>query len=62
MLCLDKMWAGASYRKHDCVILLGGLNINNLWQLGYAYDISGSEFGRATQGSHEVVLGILLNN
>ena len=62
MLYLDKVWAGASYRKLDSVVLLGGININSLWQVGYAYDMSGSEFGRATQGSHEVVLGILLNN
>ncbi|WP_242926173.1 PorP/SprF family type IX secretion system membrane protein [Pontibacter vulgaris] len=62
VLFSDKIWAGCSYRHNDAVILLGGVNVNNMFQLGYAYDMASGRISKSGYGSHEVVLGILLNN
>ncbi|RDV13775.1 hypothetical protein DXT99_17195 [Pontibacter diazotrophicus] len=52
-----------SYRKYGGIVLLGGFNISNLWQVGCTYyDMSGSDLGEATYGYHMVVLGTLLSN
>ncbi|WP_073229427.1 PorP/SprF family type IX secretion system membrane protein [Pedobacter caeni] len=58
----DKFWLGASYRSNDAVAVLAGFNVSSLFVLGYSYDFTTSELGRVSTGSHEVVLGILLNN
>lgn len=58
----DRFWIGGSYRHKDAVVVLAGVNVSNLLQVGYAYDIANSDIGRVSNGSHEVVLGLLLNN
>ncbi|WP_439882126.1 PorP/SprF family type IX secretion system membrane protein [Pontibacter sp. MBLB2868] len=62
LLYKDKAWIGGSYRQNNDFVLLGGLNMNNLLQVGYAYDMATSGIGRIGGGAHEVVLGILINN
>lgn len=58
----DKFWLGASYRSNDAFAVLAGFNVSSLFVLGYSYDFTTSELGKVSTGSHEVVLGILLNN
>lgn len=58
----DKFWLGGSYRTHDAAAIIAGFNINALFVLGYSYDFTTSELGKISNGSHEIVLGILLNN
>lgn len=58
----DKFWIGASYRSNDAIAVLAGFNVSSLFVLGYSYDFTTSELGRASTGSHEIVLGLLLNN
>ncbi|WP_316838837.1 type IX secretion system membrane protein PorP/SprF [Pedobacter gandavensis] len=58
----DKFWLGGSYRSNDAAAINAGFNIHALFVLGYSYDFTTSELGRVSNGSHEVVLGILLNN
>lgn len=58
----DKFWLGGSYRSNDAAAIIAGFNINALFVLGYSYDFTTSELGTLSKGSHEVVLGILLNN
>ncbi|WP_367868081.1 type IX secretion system membrane protein PorP/SprF [Pedobacter sp. WC2423] len=58
----DKLWIGGSYRPQDAVSAMAGFNINSLFVLSYAYDFTTSELGAVSKGTHEVVLGILLNN
>jgi type IX secretion system PorP/SprF family membrane protein len=58
----DKFWLGGSYRSHDAVSAMIGFNISSLLVLSYAYDFTTSELRSVSNGSHEVVLGILLNN
>ena len=58
----DKVWIGGSYRHKDAAVVLAGVNISNLLQVGYAYDISNSDIGRVSDGSQEIVVGLLLKN
>jgi type IX secretion system PorP/SprF family membrane protein len=58
----DKFWLGGSYRSNDAFAVLAGFNVSSLFVLGYSYDFTTSELGKVSTGSHEVVLGILLNN
>jgi type IX secretion system PorP/SprF family membrane protein len=58
----DKFWLGGSYRYNDSYSALAGFNISRLFNITYSYDLSTSELGKISNGSHEIVLGIQLNN
>lgn len=54
------LWLGASYRHKDAVVGMVGLNINNMFKMGYSYDFSLSRFNDFSGGGHELILGIML--
>ena len=58
----DRIWIGAGYRKQDALNMMAGFNISHLINLSYSYDVTTSMLNQASKGSHEVVLGLLLNN
>lgn len=58
----DKFWIGGSYRKDDSFSGMAGVNINKLFNLTYAYDFTTSRLNTVSNGSHEIVLGLQLNN
>jgi len=58
----DVFWIGGSYRHDDSFGVLAGFNINSLINVGYSYDITTSALNTVSNGTHEIVLGILLNN
>lgn len=58
----DRMWIGASYRRNDSYAALAGINISKLINLTYSYDLTTSELNTVTNGTHEIVLGVQLNN
>jgi type IX secretion system PorP/SprF family membrane protein len=58
----DQVWGGLSYRQADSFAFLGGLTLNHTIDVGYAYDLGVSSLGRASGGSHELVLGMRLFN
>jgi len=58
----DRFWVGASYRHNDSFAGLVGFNISSLINVGYSYDITTSTLNTVSNGSHEIVIGILLNN
>ncbi|TCD12717.1 type IX secretion system membrane protein PorP/SprF [Pedobacter frigidisoli] len=58
----DKFWVGSSFRNNDSFSLLAGLNIASLVNLSYSYDVNTSGLRSVNNGTHEIVLGILLNN
>lgn len=58
----DRIWVGGSYRKNDSFSALAGINISKLINLTYSYDFVTSELNTMSNGSHEIVLGIQLNN
>lgn len=58
----DKFWLGGSYRKNDSFSALAGFNVSYLFSLSYSYDFTTSDLRTVSNGTHEFVLGILLNN
>jgi type IX secretion system PorP/SprF family membrane protein len=58
----DRIWIGAGYRKQDALNMMAGFNINHLFNLTYSYDVTTSTLNQVSRGSHEIVLGLLLNN
>lgn len=58
----DIFWLGAGYRESDSYSVLAGFNISSLLNISYSYDIPTSQLRTVSSGSHEVILGLLLNN
>ena len=58
----DKFWVGGSYRRSDSFGVLAGIYISNFVNIGYSYDITTSALNTVSNGTHELVIGILLNN
>ena len=58
----DKFWIGGSYRQDDSFAALAGLNVGHFFNLSYSYDFTTSSLGSVSNGTHEIVLGLLLNN
>lgn len=58
----DRLWLGGSYRKDDSFAALAGFNIGHFFNLSYSYDFTTSELRSVSNGTHEIVLGLLLNN
>jgi len=58
----DRFWVGGSYRYNDSYSAMAGLNINKLINLTYSYDFTTSQLNKVSYGSHEIVLGLQLNN
>lgn len=58
----DRFWIGGSYRKDDAIAAMVGFNMGSFLNLSYSYDYTTSNLNVSSNGSHEVVLGFLLNN
>jgi type IX secretion system PorP/SprF family membrane protein len=58
----DKFWIGGSYRRDDSVGILAGVNISSFINVGYSYDITTSALNTVSNGTHEIVISLLLNN
>jgi type IX secretion system PorP/SprF family membrane protein len=58
----DSFWIGGSYRKDDAFAGMAGFNVGSFMNIGYSYDLTTSGLNTVSNGSHEIVLGIFLNN
>jgi type IX secretion system PorP/SprF family membrane protein len=58
----DKFWLGGSYRHGDSFGVLAGFNLSSFLNVGYSYDITTSALNTVSSGTHEIVIGLLLNN
>ncbi len=58
----DKFWLGGSYRKNDAFSAMAGFNVSHFFNLSYSYDFTTSDIRTVSDGSHEIVIGFLLNN
>lgn len=58
----DLIWTGASFRYNNGFAAMLGININQLVNMGYSYDYSTSYLGTVSKGTHEILIGFLLNN
>lgn len=56
------LWAGASYRNTQTVIAMAGINIKNVINLGYSFDLGLGNVNDFTSGIHEIGLGFMLLN
>lgn len=58
----NKFWVGGSYRKDDSMAAMAGFNLSSFFNVSYSYDFVNSSMKRISTGSHEIVVGFLLNN
>lgn len=58
VLFRERFWLGAGYRTGDAVVAMVEFQINPMFRVGYAYDMTTSALRRYNNGSHEVMLGI----
>lgn len=58
----DKFWLGGAYRHADSFGILAGFNLSSFVNVGYSYDITTSALNTVSNGTHEIVIGLLLNN
>lgn len=58
----DRIWLGGSLRRKDSFSAMAGFNVSKLVNLTYSYDFTTSDLSTVSNGSHEIVLGLLLNN
>jgi type IX secretion system PorP/SprF family membrane protein len=61
----QNFWGGASFRmgnEAESVVLLAGITLKNIVDLGYSYDITLNGLSTVSNGSHEIVLGLRLPN
>ena len=58
----DRIWLGGSFRRNDSFSAMAGFNVSKLLNLTYSYDFTTSDLNQVSNGSHEIVLGLLLNN
>ncbi len=58
----DKLWLGLSFRTKDAVGFSTGLNINDRFTVGYAYDYAFGQVKGFQGGSHEIMLRFITTN
>jgi type IX secretion system PorP/SprF family membrane protein len=58
----DRFWIGGSYRHNDSFAGLAGFNLSSFINVGYSYDVTTSALNTVSRGTHEIVIGIMLNN
>ncbi|WP_298298396.1 type IX secretion system membrane protein PorP/SprF [Hydrotalea sp.] len=58
----DFLWAGASLRYKNGFAAMLGVNVNQSVNIGYSYDYNTSALGTVSSGTHEILIGFLLNN
>lgn len=58
----NTFWAGGTYRHLAAATGMVGFNLSKLFDLCYAFDFTTNKVQNVSIGSHEIVLGIRLNN
>lgn len=58
----DLLWIGGGYRQSDGFTAMLGLNVSHTFNISYSYDHTTSGLNTISRGTHEFVLGFLLNN
>ncbi len=58
----QKVWGGLTYRDSQSGIVMIGFNLNDMLGAAYSYEVSTGAFRQFSDGSHELVLSVRLNN
>jgi len=56
----EQFWFGPSFRSQDSFSAMFGAHLSNFVSLSYSYDYTYSKLNTASNGSHEVILGLRL--
>lgn len=59
---IQKVWGGITYRDTQSGIVMIGFNLNDVLGAAYSYEVSTSALKQFSDGSHELVLAVRLNN
>ncbi len=57
----ERYWAGITYRTADAVAFCAGWDIKEKYRVGYSYDRTINQLSSISKGTHEIVLGFLIN-
>ena len=55
----SELWGGVSFRYGDAAAMMFGIVYEKRYLFGYAFDWSYTKLGRYTNGTHEIMVGIL---
>ncbi len=60
----DRFWIGGNYRINEGFAALAGINVSNVFNVSYSYDVNNSKYllQYMQRGTHEIVIGFLLGN
>jgi type IX secretion system PorP/SprF family membrane protein len=58
---MSEVWGGVSFRYGDAAALMFGIVYEKKYLFGYAFDWSYTPLGRYTNGTHEVMIGVLFD-
>jgi type IX secretion system PorP/SprF family membrane protein len=60
----DLVWVGAGLRLHEGYTAMAGINISQTFHVSYSYDFNNANYllQSMQKGTHEIVLGFLINN
>lgn len=58
----DAVWLGTSFRVKDGYAAMLGFNIGSKFNFGYSYDYTISRLNAFSNGTHEIMIGFLINN
>jgi type IX secretion system PorP/SprF family membrane protein len=58
----NTFWAGGTYRIGDAATGMVGLSLYRFLDLSYAFDFTTTQVQKSSVGTHEIVLGLRLNN
>ncbi|MFM2338183.1 MAG: hypothetical protein RL115_1376 [Bacteroidota bacterium] len=58
----DDVWLGGGYRYQNGFAAMAGINVGNLFNVGYAYDFTTTALNTVSRGTHELVVGFLIGN
>ena len=62
MFVQEKIWFGVTYRDIESFVGILGFNLNEMLGASYSYEVSSSGIQQFSDGSHELVLSVRLNN
>lgn len=57
----EKFWLGGSFRNRDAIAIYTGFVFRENLMLGYSYDLTTTNLGNYSTGTHELVIGIKFN-
>lgn len=57
----EKFWVGGSFRNRDAIAIYTGYIFRENLMLGYSYDVTTTDLGNYSTGTHELVFGVKFN-